>query len=275
MPEQIGSLYPTQVPSYTEAADIRKAFNLYHYGTETVPASENDILSSSMAGYIRDVFAAVESAQIGETVVLSLDSTTNLNFSDAVQNGTYKSAINLTNEEALALNYPVNSLGLLTFIKTSNSTYFQTYISVSDNGYWWRVGVKPQVDVIWGTWQKAAEINHTHDTRYYTQSQINAKLNLSTMTPSSAAIVDSSGRVTSSTIISQAELETLNNINTASGITIQAQLDSKASTSHLHDSRYYLRSDVLDPQSGAQKSVRVFVQSTQPTGAAVGDIWLW
>lgn len=277
MSEQIGSLYPTQVPSYTEAADIRKAFNLYHYGTESVPTSENEILSSSIAGYIRDVFAAVESAQIGETVVLSLSETDNLNFSDSVKSGIYKSATNLTNEQATSLNYPVNSLGLLTHTKTTDGTYFQTFISIVDNGYWWRVGAKPQVDIVWGIWQKAAESNHTHDGRYYTQSQINAKLNMTNMSNSSAAIVDSTGRITSSSIISQAELETLNGINTASGVTIQSQLDLKAASTHFHDSRYYLRSDVSDPQSGARKTVRVFVQSTAPSSseAQINDIWLW
>lgn len=275
MPESIGSLYPTQVPSYTEAADIRKAFNLYHYGTESVPTSENEILSSSMAGYIRDVFAAVESAQIGETVVLPLSETDNLNFSDTVKSGIYKSAISLTNEQATLLNYPVNSLGLLSHTKTADGTYFQTFISVVDNGYWWRVGLKPQVDIVWGTWQKAAESNHTHDSRYFTQSQINAKLNMTTMSNSAAAIVDSTGRVTSSATVTQAELETLSDISTAS--TIQSQLNLKSPLTHYHDSRYYLRSDVSDPQSGAKKTVRVFVQSTAPSSAEaqVNDIWLW
>lgn len=273
MPEQIGSFYPTQVPSYTEAADIRKAFNLYHYGTEEVPTAEEDIIAESMAGYIRDTLQALEDAEIGQTVVLALQSTDNLNFSNTVQSGIYKSATNLTNEQATTLNYPVNSLGLLNFVKTTDSTYFQTYIAVADNGYYWRVGVKPQVDVVWGTWQKAAEVNHIHDNRYYTESEINAKLNMTTMTANSAAIVDSTGKVTSSSSVTQAELETLSDISTAT--TLQAQLDGKAPSTHYHDARYYLRSDVLDPQSGAQKSVRVFVQSTTPTSPAVGDLWFW
>lgn len=273
MPEQIGNFFPTQVPSYTEAADIRKAFNLYHYGTEEVPTSEAEILPASIAGYIRDTLQALEDAEIGQTVVLSLSSTDNLNFSDTVQSGIYKTAVGLTNEQATALNYPVNSTGLLSYTKTTDSTYFQTFISTIDNGYWWRIGLKPQVNVEWTSWQKAAESNHTHDTRYFTQSQINAKLNMSTMTSSSAAIVDSTGRLTSSSSVTQAELETLSDISTAQ--TVQAQINGKANTSHFHDDRYYLRSDVSNPQSGAQKSVRVFVQSNTPSGALVGDLWFW
>ncbi len=276
MPEQIGNFFPTQVPSYTEAADIRKAFNLYHYGTEEVPTSEAAILPASIAGYIRDTLQALEDAEIGQTVVLSLSSTDNLNFSDTVQSGIYKTAIGLTNEQATTLNYPVNSTGLLSYTKTTDSTYFQTFISTIDNGYWWRIGLKPQVNIEWTSWQKAAEANHTHDTRYFTQSQINNKLNMSTvtpMTPSSAAIVDSTGKVTSSSSVTQAELETLSDISTAQ--TVQSQINGKANTSHFHDDRYYLRSDVANPQSGAQKSVRIFVQSTTPSGALVGDLWFW
>ena len=257
MAEKIGDFYPTQVPSYTEAADIRKAFNLYHYGTEEVPASEEDILSQSMAGYIRDVLAAVEAADIGETVVSPLDDTDNLNFSEAVSSGIYKSAINLTAEQATELNYPINSLGLLSFTKTTDSTFFQTYISVSDGGYWWRVGVKPQVDVVWGLWQKAAESNHTHDTRYYTQSQINAKVGMTGMTASRAAIVDSTGKLTSSTT-TQADLEKVGGLS-ASGI---------LGANPLHTYLSALAGKLPSNQ-------KIYVQSATPTGAVPGDIWLW
>lgn len=281
MPEQIGSFFPTQVPSYTEAADIRKAFNLYHYGTEEVPTDEGDIIPQSIAGYIRDTLQAIEDAEIGQTVVLSLQSTDNLNFSNTVQSGIYKSAINLTNEQAIALNYPINSLGLLNFVKTTDSTFFQTFISVSDAGYYWRVGVKPQVDVIWGTWQKASDTTHTHDNRYYTEGEINTRLNMTlsgnpgAMVANTAAIIDSTGRVTSSANITLLELETLNNINTSN--TIQAQIDGKANTTHFHDDRYYIRSDVTNGQSGARSTVRVFVTppTTPPVGPAVGDVWFW
>jgi hypothetical protein len=33
MTESIGSLYNTQIPSYSENADVQEAFRLYHYGS--------------------------------------------------------------------------------------------------------------------------------------------------------------------------------------------------------------------------------------------------
>jgi hypothetical protein len=50
MAEEIGSIFPTQVPEYTEAADIRKAFNLYHYGSQDAPSNNAQIVRNSIAG---------------------------------------------------------------------------------------------------------------------------------------------------------------------------------------------------------------------------------
>jgi hypothetical protein len=267
MAEKIGDLFPTQVPSYIDPADIRKAFNLYHYGTETVPTLESQIVDQSIAGYIRDVFAAVEAAEIGQTVVLSLTAQDNLNFSDsgpsAPQSGIYKSASGLSNAEATSLNYPINSLGLLNYIKTSDSTYFQTFTSVVESAYFWRVGVKPQVDVVWGTWQRASVTGHIHDDRYYTESEINARLNMNApgiagaMTSDRAAIVDSSGRLTSSTATSGdvARLEGLVSSNILGANNLSTFLTSVSSK--------------------LPNNQRIFVQATAPSNPTSGDIWLW
>lgn len=42
--EDIGSLYPTKIPGYSDAADIQAALRLYHYGD-----SEYDITNSNTA----------------------------------------------------------------------------------------------------------------------------------------------------------------------------------------------------------------------------------
>lgn len=42
--EDIGSLYPTKIPGYSDAADIQAALRLYHYGD-----SEYDITNSNAA----------------------------------------------------------------------------------------------------------------------------------------------------------------------------------------------------------------------------------
>lgn len=262
MPEQIGQFYPTQVPSYTEAADIRKAFNLYHYGTETVPTNEGDILADSVAGYIRDTLAAVEAAQIGETVISSLDATTDLNLLTA--SGVYKSTASPTT----ALNYPSTSGGILTYYQTSDNTFFQTYLSLA-GAFWWRYATQPQATRVWSAWQKAALENHTHDTRYYTQSQINAKIT-ATPTASRAAVINASGQIVSATNTTNAEIEYL------SGVTdnIQTQLDAKSETTHNHNDLYY----TISGTGSGKETARVFVKDPStgnPSGAVAGDLWFW
>ncbi len=54
--ENIGSLYPTKMPGYDDAADIQAALRLYHYGSETYDPNTtdpDDIPPSSVAGYLR------------------------------------------------------------------------------------------------------------------------------------------------------------------------------------------------------------------------------
>jgi hypothetical protein len=54
--ENIGSLYPTKMPGYDDAADIQAALRLYHYGSESYDpdnTTPNEIPPSSVAGYIR------------------------------------------------------------------------------------------------------------------------------------------------------------------------------------------------------------------------------
>lgn len=74
MSSSIGNIYSTQIPDYTEAADIQAALKLYHYGSTTVPTvdeigtSGGKILANSVAGHIKalDVrIDAVEAAGIG------------------------------------------------------------------------------------------------------------------------------------------------------------------------------------------------------------------
>lgn len=256
MPESIGQFFPTQVPSYTEAADIRKAFNLYHYGTEEVPSSEENILSSSMAGYIRDTLQAVQDADIGATVIAPLDETDDLNLIST--SGAYKST---SVPNIASLHYPSTSSGVLNVWVTTDNTYFQTYISTSDNGFWWRSGTKPQATVNWSAWSKAALENHTHDGRYYTISQINGKIDTTTVANTVAVYDDSSPAKITSSPITVEELGYLDNLTG----NVQDQLDLKAVATHTHDDIYYQRSE----------TARVTVSSTQPSGPSVGDLWFW
>lgn len=51
--ESIGSVYPTQIPGYDDAADIQAALKLYHYGASTVPANEAALVANSVAGHLK------------------------------------------------------------------------------------------------------------------------------------------------------------------------------------------------------------------------------
>lgn len=66
--ESIGSVYPTQIPGYDDAADIQAALKLYHYGSTTAPANEGALVANSVAGHIKALdtrLDSVESTGIG------------------------------------------------------------------------------------------------------------------------------------------------------------------------------------------------------------------
>lgn len=257
MPEAIGSLFPTQVPSYTEAADIRKAFNLYHYGTEEVPTTESQILADSMAGYIRDTLAAIDAVVEGAAVINNLGISENLN--DLTQTGVYHSTASPTT----ILNYPSTTAGLLNFwVSSSNNAYFQTYVTnaaASGSNFYWRTGTKVQTTVIWGDWQQSAKEGHLHDSRYFTQNQINAKIDPS-LTPSTATYVDATGKVVSLASVSPTELGYLDGVTSS----IQTQLNGKALLDHTH-TNYWLKTE----------TAKVTVSSVAPTSPNIGDLWFY
>jgi len=66
--ESIGSVYPTQIPGYDDAADIQAALKLYHYGSSTVPANEGALVANSVAGHLKSLdtrLDGIESTGIG------------------------------------------------------------------------------------------------------------------------------------------------------------------------------------------------------------------
>ena len=70
--EQIGSVYPTQIPGLDDPADIQVALKLYHYGAATAPANEGALLPNSVAGHLKALdtrLDSVEAAGIGSSYV--------------------------------------------------------------------------------------------------------------------------------------------------------------------------------------------------------------
>lgn len=69
--ENIGSLYPTKMPGYDDAADIQAALRLYHYGSESYdPENTNpsQIPPSSIAGHLKSIeddIAVIDARGIG------------------------------------------------------------------------------------------------------------------------------------------------------------------------------------------------------------------
>lgn len=56
--EEIGSLYPTQIPAYTNTADIQAALRLYHYGSEAYDKDNEDpaeLIEPSIAHTLYDL----------------------------------------------------------------------------------------------------------------------------------------------------------------------------------------------------------------------------
>jgi len=265
----IGSLYTTQVPEYTEAADIVKAFNLYHYGTETVPTQDSQISitpPASIAGWIKKLTLDIAALQAGISNVTSLANNQNLN--DIQSTGLYLSIPSPT----IVLNYPIEAVGHLNVVNKSNQT-FQTYQTTNTlNNFYIRSGTTAAGNTSWSQWMLLSKDGHTHDSRYYTKSQIDSKVSSIALTGSRVPVTDVNGTIISSEITTT-ELNALDGIEP--GFTIEQRLDDKSSVTHLHDDRYYLRSDVTNPQAGAQRLPRIFVQLTQPSGAQTNDLWFW
>lgn len=68
MPESIGSIFPTQIPSLTENANIQDALKIFHYGTKTPPTSISQLAPASVAGHLQSAnvrLTALEALGIG------------------------------------------------------------------------------------------------------------------------------------------------------------------------------------------------------------------
>lgn len=64
MAESIGSLFPTQIPSLSETADIQAALRLYHYGSAAYSISNTDpglLVTNSIAGKLYDLQSQITS----------------------------------------------------------------------------------------------------------------------------------------------------------------------------------------------------------------------
>ena len=246
--------YEVNIPEYSDVADIQKAFNLYHYGSETYNPS-GALIPGSVANFLDDVLSALSQAQNRLSVVPPLDVEDNLN--DILTNGIYLSVDSPTTTR----NYPSSSRGILSVISDTNITLtFQTYQTVSpSNNFWWRTGSLVAGNRTWSSWSQASKVGHTHNDLYYERDQIDSKIDPS-ITPETVAIVDIDGQIISSDITPY-ELAQLSGING----NIYELLDDKSPKSHDHNDIYYTKSE----------QPRIYVQSSTPDDASVGDLWFY
>lgn len=259
MAEEIGSIFPTQVPEYIEAADIRKAFNLYHYGSQDAPSNSAQIIRNSIAGELNYLNSRINTLESGGSEITQLLSTQSLN--SISQSGTYHS-IELP---TVVLNYPATVPGLL-FVYSHqvgvNTFSYQTYQTIgTSNNLYWRAGYLSGTDYVWSAWATASKDGHTHS-EYVTTTALNSRVATS-LSASRAAVVDATGKLSSSSAITETELNQLDGISTS--VTIQAQLNDKAPLVHNHDSSYH--------KIGVQPTI--YVTAQEPQNASPGDLWIY
>jgi hypothetical protein len=73
--ENIGSVYPTKIPGYEDAADIQAALRLYHYGTSNEITNNSQIIPDSVVGHIKALDTRIDSIEtngIGSAVLPSI-----------------------------------------------------------------------------------------------------------------------------------------------------------------------------------------------------------
>ena len=258
--------YPLNIPSESDTADIRKALLNYHYGLDSIPADDN-FGDDSIAKYLQDVTAALLSAQNRLSSIAPLDSDVNIN--DTLANGIYYSPSGVT---LTTLNYPTNTAGILTHVQNNaNTARFQTYQTVSEtgvrNGFWLRHAVNSLSGYTWAEWDRVSLSTHTHDDRYYTETEIDNKVNSLLGTSSLAnkvLITDETGKIVGATTVTPTILEYLGG-DTPVTSDIQPQINAINSTIDGLSNLYWQKSE----------TARIYVQQSQPTTTVTNALWIW
>jgi hypothetical protein len=224
MAEQVGSLYPIVIPSYSDNADIQAALKLYHYGSLSYDLSNTDpaaLPTSSVARHFADLQQAINN--ISPFTITSLINAENLNTK--TENGFYSQDSDADARSANSLNYPVFPevgglayAGLLSVTNAENIIY-QTYQmhNVSGRSILF-IRTRNQTGT-WSQWYMISDSTHIHDDRYYTRTDSDALL---------------AGKLNT-------------NFNNAQAINRPA----------------------------GRNAVGVFVNATAPAGAQAGDLWFW
>jgi hypothetical protein len=271
MAEQIGGVYPTQIPSLSEVADIQEALRIYHYGrpsgtgtgeydpTNTNPAALNPSgTTPSVAWYLYDL----------QNQVTSISGTVGVQASTWNAKGAIVTAISAANLVAL----PVGTNGQ---VLTADST--------TASGLRWSA---PEISAANAATFTNKNISLGTNSLSGTLAQFNASLSDADF----ISTVDS-GTVTNLMLAGSITDAKLNTISTAGKVANTATTATSANTNSAivaRDASGNFSAGTITAtgvvgrvtvNSGTTANVgKVFVHNPtggNPTGAVSGDIWIW
>ena len=254
MVQPIGTKYQTNIPLLSDNADIQTALKVYHYGQASEPST---LIANSVAGHLNTLENT--KVDIVPTQVIA-GATNDLNLKNVT--GYYSIPTNAI--ASAGSNYPTGATaGMLHVINDGSGIIYQTY-QTNTSRLFWRV----YFNGVWSvSWTEASPTAHSHTEFGTLAGQIATKQDAITSGSLTTAIntnlgtdgavyVDSSGKLRASSVVTQAELERISTVTSD----VQTQLNNKPSTFNA---------------SGATSGVKIFIQSTTPTGMAAGDLWFW
>lgn len=306
--EDIGNLFKTQIPGFDDAADIQAALKLYHYGSTSYNSANEDpsgLLPNSVAGHFQAITDRLDALNIQELNILGVAE----NLNNKTQEGRYSQNSNTDARSLNSVNYPtINGLayaGILTVLNAENIVY-QTYqtsgvpAGALQNALFFR---SRSDALVWSAWIQLSDTSHTHDERYYTETETNnllaskqntitgaASTVVSTNLGSERVVVSSAaGKIDQSTVTS-AELLHLSGVTSG----IQSQLNTITSNVSAAATKNYVDTELankantslnnVSSRTTARQNIGIFVlnPATFPNGpqqagftVADGDLWFW
>lgn len=252
--QDIGSKYKTQIPSLTENADIQTALRVYHYGAASEPGT---LVPNSIAGH----FETLEGTKV-DIVPIQIVAGSSNNLNLKVITGYYSIATDAV--ASAGTNYPSSATaGMLHVINDGSGIIYQTYImSGTQPKLLWR----GYYAGAWSSWIQASASDHSHPEFNTLATAIGTKQAILTgaattitsanLDTDKVVVTDGTGKIAASSTITTTELGYLDGITSNA----QTQLNQKPTTYNA---------------SGVTSNVKIYIQSTTPTGASAGDIWFW
>jgi hypothetical protein len=138
--ENIGTLIPTKIPGYSDAADIQAALRLYHYGSYTFDTAESDegnLLNPSIAYTINDLQSQIDGFSglspdlfTSKGSLLSASSASTVSLLTVGVNGTVLTANSAT---ATGLEWATPSVTATNTVTLTNKTLTSPVINLSTN----------------------------------------------------------------------------------------------------------------------------------------------